>query len=325
MVLSCLINLPIFILGIIRTDKTITLPGDTTIVSEFVEIENGYKSKGTFETISVMGVDHSTILQNILASTSKKNNVDEMSEAYLHFSNAELSLMSQIQHTSSIMYSIIVAYEKAARFNELITLDYEFDSFVVSYYGASSSFKIGDRIIGINATYASEDFVNFKHKFNYMKLNDSLYILRDGKEIIIKLDENNYKNFGGYAYYNIDETTAYPKFKINPTNVGGPSGGLLQTLALYNSLVEEDITKGLKIAGTGTISSDGTVGPIGGIMQKIYTAYKDGIEIFLCPIENYEDALIAYNKLPNENKMKLYPVSTFSEALEVIKYGKENY
>ena len=84
-------------------------------------------------------------------------------------------------------------------------------------------------------------------------------------------------------------------------------------------MIEEDITRGRKIAGTGTIETDGTVGPIGGIQQKIYTAFDDDIEIFLCPEENYEDALIAYNSLRNKERMKLYKVSTFAEALEVLR------
>ena len=83
--------------------------------------------------------------------------------------------------------------------------------------------------------------------------------------------------------------------------------------------LEEDITKGHKIAGTGTISPNGEVGIIGGIQQKIYTAYDDDMEIFLCPEGNYEEALIAYNKLPHKERMSLYSVGTFEEALEILR------
>ena len=89
-------------------------------------------------------------------------------------------------------------------------------------------------------------------------------------------------------------------------------------MALYNSLIEKDITNGFRIAGTGTIEPDGTVGMIGGIQQKIYTAYDDKMEIFLCPKDNYEEALIAYNKLPHKERMSLYSVETFEEALEIL-------
>lgn len=93
---------------------------------------------------------------------------------------------------------------------------------------------------------------------------------------------------------------------------------MLQTLSLLNSLIEEDITKGKKIAGTGTIDVNGKVGAIGGITQKIYTAFDDNVEIFLCPEDNYEEALLAYNTLKNKEKMKLFSVGTLQEALEVL-------
>jgi len=313
------VSLPLFILGIIRTDKSITLPGDTTIVSDFVQIEGASSSKGSFETIFVMSIDHSTILQNFLAGLSYKNEIDDITESYLHFTDYELSKMGYIQHQSSIMYSLILAYSEASKIDSSIHLEYEFDAFVISYYGPSSSFRIGDRILGVNNIYASDDFELFRDNFNNMKLNDTFHVEREGKMIDIVLDENSYKKIGGYAYYNINTETAFPKYELIPQNVGGPSGGLLQTLALYDALLEEDITKGRMIAGTGTIDSNGNVGEIGGIMQKIYTAYNDGIDIFLCPSENYEDALIAYNNLPDDS-MKLYKVSTFAEALEVLLY-----
>jgi PDZ domain-containing protein len=51
--------------------------------------------------------------------------------------------------------------------------------------------------------------------------------------------------------------------------VGGPSAGLMFTLTVYNLLTLEDLTGGRTIAGTGTINLDGTVGPIGGVQQKV--------------------------------------------------------
>lgn len=68
--------------------------------------------------------------------------------------------------------------------------------------------------------------------------------------------------------------------------IGGPSGGLMMTLALYDQLTPEDITGGRKVAGTGTIACDGGVGPIGGIEQKVAGAENAGAEIFLAPAGN---------------------------------------
>jgi PDZ domain-containing protein len=73
--------------------------------------------------------------------------------------------------------------------------------------------------------------------------------------------------------------------------VGGPSAGLMFTLTVYNLLTPEDLTGGRRIAGTGTISLDGTVGPIGGVEQKVAAAESAGAVYFLCPADNYDDAV----------------------------------
>jgi len=79
--------------------------------------------------------------------------------------------------------------------------------------------------------------------------------------------------------------------KITPQKiVGGPSAGLMFTLTVYNSVMPKDLTGGRKIAGTGTISPDGTVGPIGGVEQKVAAAEAAGATYFLSPPENYDAA-----------------------------------
>ena len=82
--------------------------------------------------------------------------------------------------------------------------------------------------------------------------------------------------------------------KIVPQKiVGGPSAGLMFTLTVYNLLSPVDLTGGHKIAGTGTISPDGSVGPIGGVEQKVAAAEMAGAEYFFAPADNYADALKA--------------------------------
>lgn len=72
-----------------------------------------------------------------------------------------------------------------------------------------------------------------------------------------------------------------PNVKVNTENIGGPSAGLMFTLEILNQLLDEDLTKGYHIAGTGEMNEDGTVGRIGGIEKKVVAADEDGIEIFL--------------------------------------------
>jgi PDZ domain-containing protein len=86
--------------------------------------------------------------------------------------------------------------------------------------------------------------------------------------------------------------------KIVPQKiVGGPSAGLMFTLTVDNLLSPTDLTGGRKIAGTGTIEPDGTVGPIGGVELKVVAAELAGASIFFSPAENYADALAAAHSI----------------------------
>lgn len=58
---AILINIPLIVLGTVRTNKTVTLKGGTSIVGDFVEVENAYEAEGSLSTIYVISLDHSTI------------------------------------------------------------------------------------------------------------------------------------------------------------------------------------------------------------------------------------------------------------------------
>ena len=106
------------------------------------------------------------------------------------------------------------------------------------------------------------------------------------------------------------------KNKTQNDLIGGPSGGLIQTLSIYTDLLNISL-KGLKVSGTGTIDSDGVVGPIGGIKQKIYTVASKDVDLFFVPNDNYEEALAAYNTLKNPS-FDLIKVGDFDEAVEKL-------
>ncbi|NKF31482.1 ATP-dependent serine peptidase containing a PDZ domain protein, partial [Pseudomonas sp. BGM005] len=72
-------------------------------------------------------------------------------------------------------------------------------------------------------------------------------------------------------------------------NVGGPSAGMMFALGIVDTLTPGELNGGENIAGTGTIEADGTVGPIGGIRQKLYGARDAGAEFFLAPQSNCDE------------------------------------
>ena len=102
------------------------------------------------------------------------------------------------------------------------------------------------------------------------------------------------------------------RVNIDP-DIGGPSAGLMFSLAIYDTLTPGSLTGGRTVAGTGEIAADGTVGPIGGIQQKIAGARDDGAELFLVPPDNCEEALGA-----NNDEMRLVKATTMPIALKAI-------
>lgn len=312
-----IIYIPIIIICTVRTKYNIILKGDTAKFDSVVEVIDGYSESGSFSTIYVISISKSTIFQNLIASIDSSIEKYEPSKKYSNLSDSEEYSAARIDYFSSIELSIICAYEEAKKVNSNINIDYTFNSFDVTWYNEGSSFKIGDKIIGHNdITNESRDelYTSLKN----MNDNDIVHIIRNNKEMDIKWN----KDIDSVVIadrFDINYKTINPSIKINYENVGGPSGGLLQTLSIYNRLVPFDLTHGLKIAGTGTINSNGTVGTIGGIREKIPTALDDNISIFLCAKGNYNDALEAYNSLNGRSKMKLVCIETFSEAVEYLR------
>ncbi|APT93064.1 signal protein PDZ [Corynebacterium phocae] len=77
----------------------------------------------------------------------------------------------------------------------------------------------------------------------------------------------------------------------NLEDIGGPSAGMMFTLAVIDKLSPGDLTGGHFVAGTGTIEPDGTVGAIGGIVHKVRAAKDAGAELFLAPADNCAEAV----------------------------------
>jgi len=68
--------------------------------------------------------------------------------------------------------------------------------------------------------------------------------------------------------------------------VGGPSAGMMFALGIVDELTPGSLAADRHVAGTGTITPEGDVGPIGGIRQKLEGAAAAGAEVFLAPQGN---------------------------------------
>jgi len=89
------------------------------------------------------------------------------------------------------------------------------------------------------------------------------------------------------------------------------------TLSLLNLLLPEDLTRGMKVAGTGEVFLDGRVGAIGGLPMKIRAAERQGAEVFLYPRDNQDDLAGV------DTRMRLVPVGSLEEALAFLSSQEE--
>jgi Lon-like protease len=100
---------------------------------------------------------------------------------------------------------------------------------------------------------------------------------------------------------------------FNLANIGGPSAGLMFSLAVIDKLTTGDLNDGKFVAGTGTIDSDGKVGSIGGITHKMQAAREAGASVFLVPADNCDEA-----KSAHEDGLELVKVDTLTQAVDAL-------
>ena len=309
----------IFVLCVIELPFYIEAPGGVIKVDNRIKINDSYKSTGSFNLAYVSEIKATipTLLYSLVNKdwdVLKKEDVIYDNETMSEASYRDKLLLEEAKNNA-----IIVAYTKAEKKIE-ISNEHLFIIYVDE--DSDTDLKIGDEILEVdNIKIASkkqlDDIMVTKN------VNDKVIIKvkRNDKEIECygKIKEIENKKLIGLLLSKTSDLKTDPEIKLEfKKSESGPSGGLVLALSIYNNLVSEDITKGRKIVGTGTIDVNGNVGSIGGVEYKIKGAVKENADIFLIPAgENYEEA----KKIIEENnyKINLIPTTTFDEALEKLK------
>jgi Lon-like protease len=127
----------------------------------------------------------------------------------------------------------------------------------------------------------------------------------------ITLGANPDRDYGFLGIAVLDAPWAPFTVDFNLANVGGPSAGLMFSLAVVDKLTTGDLVGSKFVAGTGTISADGKVGPIGGVGHKIVAARAAGATVFLVPSKNCYEA-----SADNPPGLQLIKVDSLSQAVD---------
>ncbi len=101
--------------------------------------------------------------------------------------------------------------------------------------------------------------------------------------------------------------------RIETGQVGGPSAGLAFTLAILDRMTPGRLTGDGRVAVTGTIEIDGSVGPVGGVEHKARAAIREGATLMLVPSDEYAAAVAAA-----DGRLQVVAVDSLDEALAAL-------
>lgn len=134
------------------------------------------------------------------------------------------------------------------------------------------------------------------------------------EEIVLGSRPGTTVGFLGVALRTKERRFDYPfEVTIDSGAIGGPSAGLAFTLGVLDTLTAGEITGGRKIAATGTIEIDGTVGEVGGVAQKTAAVRAAGAEYFLVPPMEFRQA-----KAHAGGRLKVVKVANLDEAIVAL-------
>jgi PDZ domain-containing protein len=305
----------------------VSKPGMAKELQPIIKVENGYKEEGNF-MLTTVRMGRANIYSYLEAKIRKYEELYPL-EMILSEKETEEDYNTRQLHMmdGSKQNAIEVAYRKAG-----LPIKYKFKGIyvvsVVPNMPSDGKLHAGDRISKVDGQQlsSSEEFIEFVGK---KQVGDTITLtyLRNKRTDTVTLGlqpfKEDPKRIGiGISLMDDKEIIVNPKVKVKTDEIGGPSAGFMFSLEIYNQLTIDDLTKGYQIAGTGTIAGDGTVGPIGGIEQKIVAADKAGAEIFLAPNElgikhsNYLAAVKTAKEI--KTKMKIVPIDTFDDAVSYL-------
>ena len=238
----------------------IIIGGGISNIGNRVEVKDAYEEKGSLNISYVTELD-GTLLTYGLSYIIPGWETQEISK-YTYTSNEslkEIEFRDNLDLDVSSSNAIYYAYTLAGKPVELKSTKYYV---YVTFEGYDTNLQVGDQILEVNGVKISED-LKFKDEINKANIGDNIKIkiIRDNKEEeietpVYKSEKDDSKIIGIYLQ-ELNEYKTDPKVNIEfAKDEAGPSGGLITALSIYNKLTKNDITKGLTVAGTGTMEAD---------------------------------------------------------------------
>lgn len=303
----------------IKVPYVIERPGGIDTLNDSIKI-NGKNLKGDYNT-SYVSVGEGNVISFLMSFIMPNWDLVKSSDySSKDLSYKEIFDLERISMNQSQDFAVKYVFDK-------LEIPYEIKKEKLYVYykidGFDNKLNYGDEIIRCDGTILNY----FKDLSDCIENSDGdvdLLINRDGKEKQIISDVYNYGNkkvIGVGIYKDIDFDSNYNIEFNNDASESGPSGGFMTALAIYDNLTGNKLHKNLKIAGTGTIEEDGSVGEIGGIKYKLLGAEKSKADIFFVPKDNYKEAKKVVKKY--NLKINIVKVNTLDDAINYLSNYKK--
>ncbi len=300
------------------TGYTIYKPGGIVNVDTRITGDNLNETNGSFNMAYVSAMKGKApiyLISKIMPNWELVKNSDMLPD---NETLEDASMQDKLDYQEAMSNAKYVAFNKA---NVKYNIDKE--NYIVYYLTEQndSNLKIGDEIISYD-NIEFKDLNSFKEYIKTKNINEKVKIKYKRNNKILETEttiyEKDNEKYVGISVISVLDISSNYNLKISQKNSeSGPSGGLIMSLSIYNALTKEDLTKGRKIVGTGTIDKEGNVGEIGGINYKLASAIKEKADIFICPNDNYDEVKELVEKY--NYKITIINVSTFDEAIEKLK------
>ena len=300
----------------IKVPYVIEAPGGVIPLSQRVTLDNKNIDSNFYSTY--VKVYDGNVATYLIGKIMPRWDVEKESDftGSPNLSYKELNMFEKLMLKQSNLVAQVLAYNEAnvnyEKINNKIYVLYKLEDY-------ENDLKIGDQIVECSGnkvnTYSELTSCVKSSKTDKV----SLKVVRSNKdkEIIVPLYASSTGNIIGINVYEDFEIKSDKKVEIFVDDTeSGSSGGFMTSLAIYDALTNSKLSSGKKIAGTGTIDEDGTVGEIAGLKHKLLGASKKHIDIFFVPDANYDEAIKIKKKY--NLKMDIVKVTKFHQATNYL-------
>ena len=305
-------------MAFIKVPYVIISPGDATALDRDIVSISGartYRHRGAllYLTVRVTNSDPN-VWRWLLARLDDDVSVEKREEiigcaSYADSGRLQDELMRQSQDVAKDVSLRRLGYDVPEQGTRVMILDVQCGS------PSEGRLRPGDRITAVDGTPVATaeevgPLVQAKQPGDTVRVS----VDRDGgaRDVSVRLGRRAGTAFLGIVSQTLHDWQFPVEVEIDTRRVSGPSGGLAFALAIIDDLTPGELTGGRKVAVTGSIAADGSVGAVGGVAQKAVTARNDGVALMLVPAGEAREAK------EHAGDMLVVAVRTLDDALGAL-------